>query len=436
MKCVLTSLITLTVILTSIPSPSLGQDDPNSPDYLIIDSSVSYLGGVGEVPLYFENDEDLSAIEVTINHTSPDIAIDSFSFAGGRLDAGTTTNGYAVDTSTGTIITIFSVASGVDLIGSGNGLLGTLHLSYSDTIMVQLIPIDTITWVVGPLHSHSTRFTWSDAPFDPFVPQSVSGYLDIQQSPATFDSLWMDTLDADPGEQIVLNVYAYNERDLAAIDVALDYGSTLLLFDSVSYDARSGASATSKTINRDSLNHTILTSLDFDFMPLAPSEGPLLGIHFTVDSSAQETVIPIDTTTVGISSSTQFTLTDADGGFSYPPMFTAGWIEIKITTSIEDITAENLLPAEYTLHQNYPNPFNPTTSIELSLPQAGYVTLEVFNILGQSVRRLVDQELPAGVHRVTFDGHNSRGKQLSSGIYFYRLKTDQHTESRKMILLK
>jgi flagellar hook assembly protein FlgD len=64
------------------------------------------------------------------------------------------------------------------------------------------------------------------------------------------------------------------------------------------------------------------------------------------------------------------------------------------------------------------------------------VTLEVFNILGREVRRIVDQDLPAGVHRVMFDGRSSSGNMLATGVYFYRLRTDAYVETKKMLLLK
>ncbi|MGH8014592.1 MAG: FG-GAP-like repeat-containing protein, partial [Candidatus Zixiibacteriota bacterium] len=89
------------------------------------------------------------------------------------------------------------------------------------------------------------------------------------------------------------------------------------------------------------------------------------------------------------------------------------------------------LPRSFELEQNFPNPFNPTTTISFSIPKKSRVRLEVFNILGQRVRTLVDKELPAGRHTVSLDG-----EYLSSGIYFYRLVADETVLSRKMTLLK
>lgn len=86
---------------------------------------------------------------------------------------------------------------------------------------------------------------------------------------------------------------------------------------------------------------------------------------------------------------------------------------------------------DFKLAQNYPNPFNPSTTINFNLPRPTEVTLEVFNNLGQKVTTLVNGRLNAGDHEVKFEGNN-----LSSGIYFYRLTTDNFSQKRKMVLLK
>jgi hypothetical protein len=93
------------------------------------------------------------------------------------------------------------------------------------------------------------------------------------------------------------------------------------------------------------------------------------------------------------------------------------------------------IPEVFALHQNYPNPFNPETVIEFDLPESEAVILEVINVLGQTVATLVHEELPAGSHRETWDGR-SGGREVSSGVYFYRLVTNSRVESRKMILLR
>ena len=101
----------------------------------------------------------------------------------------------------------------------------------------------------------------------------------------------------------------------------------------------------------------------------------------------------------------------------------------------------NILPKEFALKQNYPNPFNPTTKIEFSLPVAADVQLVVYNILGQQVASLINDQRSAGNHSVLWNANDSNGMKLSSGIYFYMLKAsgvdgNEFQEIKKMVLLK
>jgi hypothetical protein len=95
------------------------------------------------------------------------------------------------------------------------------------------------------------------------------------------------------------------------------------------------------------------------------------------------------------------------------------------------IVPSGQLPAVFRLEQNYPNPFNPTTIIRYALPARTYVTLSVFNALGQQVGTLVNDTQEAGYHEVRFDG-----RSLATGVYFYRLQTGDFIQTRKMLLLE
>jgi serine protease AprX len=99
------------------------------------------------------------------------------------------------------------------------------------------------------------------------------------------------------------------------------------------------------------------------------------------------------------------------------------------------------LPTEFSLEQNYPNPFNPVTTIRFKvkgerLKAPTPTSLKIYNILGQLVRTIVDEPKSAGEYEVVWDGKNERGEEMASGIYFYRLKAGDFTETRKMLLLK
>ncbi len=104
-------------------------------------------------------------------------------------------------------------------------------------------------------------------------------------------------------------------------------------------------------------------------------------------------------------------------------------------TGVEDANG-NTLPGEYELSQNYPNPFNPSTTIEYSIPVRSYVTISIFNTLGQKLRTIVKDSETAGRHAVVWDGKDAYGNAVSSGIYLYQIKAGDFAEARKMLLLK
>jgi PKD repeat protein len=93
-------------------------------------------------------------------------------------------------------------------------------------------------------------------------------------------------------------------------------------------------------------------------------------------------------------------------------------------------------PAAFDLAQNYPNPFNPETKIEYSLPKASRVRLEIFGLLGQRIKTLVDGQQPAGFHSLIWGGRDDDGRLLTSGVYVYRLTAEGFEKNRKLLLLK
>jgi hypothetical protein len=92
--------------------------------------------------------------------------------------------------------------------------------------------------------------------------------------------------------------------------------------------------------------------------------------------------------------------------------------------------------ASFTLHQNAPNPFNPTTRIPFELSRGGRVSLEVYDVAGRRVRRVLDGTFPAGSHAAEWDGRDDSGQPASSGVYFYRMASAAKVETRRMVLLK
>lgn len=113
------------------------------------------------------------------------------------------------------------------------------------------------------------------------------------------------------------------------------------------------------------------------------------------------------------------------------------WGKLGGFSDVGDETEEESRISSFQLKQNYPNPFNSNTQIQYSLPRATQVEVSIYNLLGQNVRTLYKGEQSRGNHTLSWDGKDYRGRDVGSGIYFYRLKTsDGATESRKMLFLK
>ncbi|HEX9975094.1 MAG TPA: T9SS type A sorting domain-containing protein, partial [bacterium] len=130
-------------------------------------------------------------------------------------------------------------------------------------------------------------------------------------------------------------------------------------------------------------------------------------------------------------------ISDANAG---PPFM--GWFidDIQIIEGL-DVTVVNretnvVIPNKYALFQNFPNPFNPTTTIRFDLPFSGRVALKIYNLRGELVRTLIEEQLNVGSHRVMWDGNDDNGRLQSSGVYFYKLETKDFNAVRKLILLK
>jgi len=90
----------------------------------------------------------------------------------------------------------------------------------------------------------------------------------------------------------------------------------------------------------------------------------------------------------------------------------------------------------YMLHQNYPNPFNPETTISFDMPKAGFANLSIYNVKGQLIKNLINENLDFGRHSVVWNGTDNNGKPVTSGLYLYRLTTNGVTETKKMMLMK
>ena len=113
-------------------------------------------------------------------------------------------------------------------------------------------------------------------------------------------------------------------------------------------------------------------------------------------------------------------------------MENGGDVKVLSITSVQ----ENIPVYSNHLGGNYPNPFNPSTTIVFSIASDMYVNLSIYNVAGQLIRTIVNENLPRNEHRVVWDGKNNEGSNMSSGIYFYKIKTKEFSATKKMVLLR
>jgi hypothetical protein len=119
-----------------------------------------------------------------------------------------------------------------------------------------------------------------------------------------------------------------------------------------------------------------------------------------------------------------------DGGCSDGP-----WKGPYAYTDVDD-TVSATLPLKFVLSQNFPNPFNPVTEVEYSVPYRAYVTIDIYNILGERVKRLVSETKSAGSYKIEWSGADEAGKSVSTGVYLYRFQAGDVVQTKKMLLLK
>jgi hypothetical protein len=120
-------------------------------------------------------------------------------------------------------------------------------------------------------------------------------------------------------------------------------------------------------------------------------------------------------------------------------LLNAGFEEgVSAEISREVLSPKALLPKAFAMSQNYPNPFNPSTTIAYDIPEGNnvQVQLNVYNMRGQLVRTLVDESKSEGSYQIQWDGSDNYGRRVSSGIYFYRIKAGEFSNTRKMVILK
>ncbi len=163
------------------------------------------------------------------------------------------------------------------------------------------------------------------------------------------------------------------------------------------------------------------------------------GFHTTTSTGGSAKTWDSGLMSAGTKHDEIFRAGDGSGPFPYEciphsGLGMTGTVRIDQAMSANDLDHE--MPASFSLAQNYPNPFNPTTTIEYNLPERSHVVIGIFNVLGRQVRTLTDEEKPAGNYQTVWDGTDSNGQPVGSGVYLYRITAGDFARSKKMLLMK
>ena len=167
--------------------------------------------------------------------------------------------------------------------------------------------------------------------------------------------------------------------------------------------------------------------------------GPLqemLAVHFTPGGVTVGDVKTICFDSAFIPPAANFAFVNSSG-MTFPPTIGPALCFPVITRSNSASDGDGKpIPYSFSLNQNRPNPFNPSTVVDYSVARKSQVNISVFNILGQIVKTMVDREVDAGQYQAVWDGVDENGNQVASGIYFYKMRTTDFVETRKMVLMR
>lgn len=247
---------------------------------------------------------------------------------------------------------------------------------------------------------------------------------------------------------VELKLYVFNDSTVLGATAGFSWDNPNLHLDSARLSALissrfDGGTYLYRTDNVDSSN----AARQFIFGGFAVTSGGMPPVtqsqlwatyYFTLSDWMVNDSIVIDSTLVPPAGHLFFVVSDLTalpgGQQSFVPLW-RGEIIVK-DVFYGEMPERPERPETYSLSQNYPNPFNPGTQISYELPAGSHVTLTVYNILGQKVTTLVDKEMSVGRYVAEWDGASDGGRQVSSGVYLYKLEAGDFIKTRKMLLLK
>lgn len=273
-----------------------------------------------------------------------------------------------------------------------------------------------------------------------------TGYLDIADSlsfnksvriplildyyQTSEDTLQFSSTNSATLQTVAISLTLEAVNMITEIHLPFQFDTTYLLLDSITEGVTS-PDITTLTYTMNNTNGTAILNLIMSQEDTSLNLGTshLAELYFTTKSVLG--VAPIDSI---ITDSITAYLLDTSSQ-RYAPQVISGFVDVDFATDINNNIPLGL-PQKIELQQNYPNPFNLSTTISYSLPTRSDVALNIYNILGQKIRLLIQQAQPAGIYQVTWNGRYDDNRVAPSGIYFYRLETVSDVLVKKMVLLK
>ncbi|MGB3092774.1 MAG: FlgD immunoglobulin-like domain containing protein [Candidatus Zixiibacteriota bacterium] len=223
----------------------------------------------------------------------------------------------------------------------------------------------------------------------------------------------LDYQDLQPGSSGEIRVMANLEVPVAAAQLQINYDPDKVTFEVPALSERSGHFLIQHRDDGNGKLHLVLFNMSND--PIAVGEGNILSLPVTLSPGAE-----------------------GEFGIELKEIALADEKAALIPVGDEPTSR----PVAFELGQNYPNPFNPSTTIKFTLPSPGDggitlpTNLRIYNVLGEVVRTLVDEPMVPGVHHEVWDGKDDQGSRVASGIYFYRLRSSDFVQTKKMVLMK
>jgi len=234
------------------------------------------------------------------------------------------------------------------------------------------------------------------------------------------------------GYKIVVPIELNNDQAMMALDLPLKFSEGVTL-EEVVFEGTRSENFDFRHASIDNTNNTVVIGLIpmiyGEKSDLSAGTGEVARLVFTVDDPDVEVIDVEPTSMDSPSHELMFVYTDqATGELTYmTPDFDG--------VSFSPAPPEANVPKVFDLKQNRPNPFNPSTVILFDLPSPAMVNLDIYNILGQSVKSYSDFK-EAGTHAIEWNGRDNTGAQVASGVYFYRLEAGKDVATKKMMMLK